>query len=141
MNMIEIALRLISNYQGKQVDKGGNPYALHLIKIALQLDTATQRTAALLHDIIEDTECTLSVLEQEGISKEVIEIVDILTRRRDESYMDFIKRIKNSNNEDAKKIKMLDLIDNMDLTRLTDITRADMKRCEKYQKAFKLLSK
>lgn len=138
--MVEIALRLVANYQGKQVDKGGCPYALHLIRIALKLDNEIQRTAALLHDIIEDTECTLEILKEKGISEDVIEIVDILTRKKDESYMDFIKRIKNSNNEDAIKIKKLDLIDNMNLDRLKEVKEEDIKRCKKYKKAYKLLS-
>lgn len=138
--MVETALRLIADYQGKQVDLGGNAYILHPIRIALKLDNETQRAAALLHDIIEDTSCSYAVLESRCISKEVIDIVRILTRLEDESYMDYIRRIKDSNNNDAIKIKMLDLIDNMDLTRLKEITPKDMKRCEKYQKAFKVLA-
>ena len=140
MSIVENALRLVAIHQGKQVDKGGNPYILHLIKVALQLDTEQQRCAALLHDIIEDTDCNYVDLVNAGIPMEVIEIVKIVTRKKDESYMDFIKRIKNSNNDDAKKIKLLDIIDNMDLTRLDEITHDDLKRCEKYRKAFKVLS-
>ena len=137
--MIEKAIKLLAHYQGKQKDRGGNPYILHPIRIALKLDTQTQRAAALLHDIIEDTNCDEEVLLAEGISQEVIDIIKILTRNENELYEDYIVRIKRSLNDDAIRIKKLDLLDNIDLTRLKKVTDKDLKRNKKYERAYKFL--
>lgn len=139
--MVVAALKLLVKYQGEQTDKGGHPYVLHPIRLALQLDNETQRAAALLHDIIEDTDCTYHILRQEGISEDIIDIVRILTKKKDESYFNYVKRVKDSKNINAIKIKKLDLIDNMDLTRLKEVTQKDIDRVEnRYKKAFELLS-
>lgn len=138
--MVVIALKILAKYQGSQVDKGGNPYILHPMKIALQLDTEEERASALLHDVIEDSDCTYLILKEEGISESVIDIVKILTRRKDESYKNYLKRVKESNNKSAIKIKKLDLLDNLDTSRLKEVTQKDLDRCKKYTDAYRYLS-
>lgn len=113
--MIEKAIKLLAHYQGKRVDKNGDAYILHPIRIALKLDTEIQRTAALLHDILKDTDCTEEILLEEGISQEVIDIINLLTQKDNEVYEDYIIRIKRSHNDDAIRVKKLDLIDSIDL--------------------------
>lgn len=137
--MVIKALKLLVAYQSEQKDKGGDSYILHPIRLALRLDNEIERAAALLHDIIEDTDCDYKTLKRHGITEEVIDIIKILTHKKEESYYDYISKIKSSNNTIAIKIKQLDLIDNMDLSRLNNITEKDLKRIEKYTEAFKML--
>lgn len=137
--MVIKALKLLVAYQSEQKDKCGDSYILHPIRLALRLDNEIERAAALLHDIIEDTDCDYKTLKRHGITEEVIDIIKILTHKKEESYYDYISKIKSSNNTIAIKIKQLDLIDNMDLSRLNNITEKDLKRIEKYTEAFKML--
>ena len=53
--------------------------------------------AALLHDVLEDTEMTIENLESKGFDEEIIKAVDALTRRKEEDkYFDFIERVANN---------------------------------------------
>ncbi len=55
----------------------------------------------------------------------------------DEVYDDFIARI--AQNPLAVKVKLNDLRDNLDITRLEQITDKDVKRLNKYLRAYKTL--
>ena len=57
-----------------QVDKGGNPYILHPLRVMLSLNTEEERIAGVLHDVVEGCEgWTWQRLESEGCSAEIIE--------------------------------------------------------------------
>jgi len=45
--------------------------------------------AAVLHDVVEDTEWMFEGLRKEGIDEALIEALDCLTRRAGESYREF----------------------------------------------------
>lgn len=81
---------------------------------------------AWLHDVIEDTNITLSDLLNKGIPLEIVNIIDILSRRKDENYLFYILRVKN--NSIAKKIKLADLKHNMSTSTIKN-------QIEKYQLA------
>ena len=51
--------------------------------------------------------------------------------------MDYIEQV--NKNEIARNVKIADLKHNMDLSRLNNITDKDLKRVEKYKKAYDLL--
>lgn len=93
----------------------------------------TERICAVLHDVIEDTDITLDYLRDEGFSEEILFALDALTRKKDESYDEFISRI--INNKIASYIKLADLCDNMALSRIKNLTEKDYERIEKYRKA------
>ena len=116
-----------------QVDKSGVPYIYHPIHVAEQMDTENECIIALLHDVVEDTNVTFKQLE-EVFSKEIIDILKLLTREENIEYDEYIKRIKN--NSIACKVKIADLTHNLDKTRLDFVTEVDVKRNEKYKKAF-----
>ena len=119
-----------------QVDKSGVPYIYHPIHVAEQMDTENECIIALLHDVVEDTNVTFKQLE-EVFSKEIIDILKLLTREENIEYDEKIKRIKN--NSIACKVKIADLTHNLDKTRLDFVTEVDVKRNEKYKKALQIL--
>lgn len=121
-----------------QVDKSGVPYIYHPIHVAEQMDTENECIIALLHDVVEDTKVTFKQLE-EVFSKEIIDILKLLTREENIEYDEYIKRIKN--NSIACKVKIADLTHNLDKTRLDFVTEVDVKRNEKYKKALQILCK
>ena len=119
-----------------QVDKSGVPYIYHPIHVAEQMNTENECIIALLHDVVEDTNVTFKQLE-EVFSKEIIDILKLLTREENIEYDEYIKRIKN--NSIACKVKIADLTHNLDKTRLNFVTEVDVKRNEKYKKALQIL--
>ena len=121
-----------------QVDKAGEAYIKHPEKVASFVKTDEEKAVAYLHDVIEDTELTLEDLYEYGLSKEVIEAVDIITKKRGEDYQSYLNSVKN--NKLARAVKLADLRHNSDLTRLTKVTEKDIKRKEKYQKAIDFLN-
>lgn len=131
-----------------QVDKAGKEYIGHPLIVAhnvylyfskyLDEDEYTiSICCAYLHDVIEDTNYTQEKLLDEGVPFEIVNRVQILTRREGESYMNFIRRC--GNDKITRIVKMCDLKHNMDLTRLNKITDEDIQRIKKYHKAYKYL--
>lgn len=134
---IEKALKIALNAHEGQKDKGGNPYILHPIAVMNNVETIEEKIVAILHDVVEDTDITLEDLKIDNFSTEVIEAIDNLTRKYDESYNNFIKRCKE--NELSRKVKIADIKENMDLTRIPTPKEQDFKRLKKYEKALALL--
>jgi (p)ppGpp synthase/HD superfamily hydrolase len=93
-----------------QVDKAGDPYILHPLRVMLRFTDPTERIVAVLHDVIEDSHVKLSDLEQMGFTQETISALDALTRRPGEHYFAYIKRL--SLNQTATQVKLADLADN-----------------------------
>ena len=131
---IEIACRA---HEG-EVDKGGQPYILHPIRLMLKMKNDEARIVAVLHDVVEDSNFTLSDLREHGFGQAILEAVDCLTKKNGETYELFIERI--SENRLAKKVKIEDIKDNLDLTRLDEVTEKDILRLCKYHKALITLS-
>ena len=120
-----------------QVDKSGVPYIFHPIHLAEQMDTEDECIVALLHDVVEDTEMTFEQLEKD-FSETVIQALKLVTRDKNEDYMQYVEKIKM--NPIAKKVKLADLHHNSDITRLEKMTIIDLKRNKKYEKAIKFLN-
>lgn len=133
MNRLEKAILIATQAHAGQVDKGGNPYILHPLRIMLRMNTEETMIAAVLHDVLEDTNVTPEDLLQAGLPREVVAGVVALTRREGETYMDFIKRTKQD--PIASLVKLADLEDNCDLKRLPNPTKEDFDRVERYKLA------
>ena len=99
-----------------QLDKGGSPYILHLVRVALHCQTEDEKIVALLHDVVEDTSITFEDLKMEGLDDRLLEALKCLTKEAGEDYKAFIERV--STNRLATKVKIQDLKDNMDVIRL-----------------------
>jgi len=133
------AYKLAEEAHKGQLDKGGNPYIEHPVRVAQMCKSLEAKTAAMLHDVIEDTSLTEDDLYRAGFDEKIVQTVVDLTRKDGETYMDFIRRL--SANELAREVKIADLHDNMDVSRLNDIKENDVARLKKYLKAFKYLKK
>ena len=135
---LEIAIGLAVEFHKGQIDKGGNAYLLHVLEVMNNVSSIEAKIVAVLHDILEDTDCTDFVLKTEGIDDNLVESVNILTHKNG-SYMDYISEV--SKNKIAKEVKIADLRVNMDLTRLNrNITNKDLERNKKYMEAYYFLN-
>jgi (p)ppGpp synthase/HD superfamily hydrolase len=123
-------------HQG-QVDKFGAPYILHPIRLMMQMDSDEEKIAAILHDVVEDTDWTLEDLKAAGFSQVVLDAVDGLTHREHESYTAYVKRAKT--NPMARKIKLADLEDNMDLQRYPQLGEKEIQRLQRYHRHWLML--
>lgn len=132
MSTLERAIAIAATAHEGQTDKAGAPYILHPLRVMASLEGERARIAAVLHDLVEDTDWTLERLRDEGFDEEVVSAVDHLTRREDETYMEFCARA--ARHPVAREVKLADLADNLDLSRIpepTDRHRSLMKRYEK----------
>ncbi len=133
------AMRLCFKAHRDQTDKVGVPYVFHPFHLAEQMSDEKSTVAALLHDVVEDTEYTIEDLMQMGFDADVIAALRLLTHDPAVPYMDYVATIKC--NPIARAVKLADLAHNSDLTRFApcEIDEWALKRQEKYQKAIALL--
>jgi (p)ppGpp synthase/HD superfamily hydrolase len=89
----------------------GEPFILHPLRVMLQLDSDDARIVAVLHDVLEDTACSVIDLRRAGYSDSVIEALERLTRRDGEAYDPYIERI--AGDPLARQVKLADLMDNL----------------------------
>ena len=135
------AIKMAYDAHHGSVDKSGIPYVFHPYHIAEQMDCEISVCVALLHDVIEDTDVSFSLIEEMGFPKQVIESLKLLTRDEVTSYEEYIQKIKDSNNDIAIKVKLADLRHNSDISRFDDANDRK-KHCEhnkKYGKAIILM--
>ncbi len=135
MPTIEDAILWATEVHRGQVDKSGNPYILHPIRVMMRMTSPEARIVAILHDTIEDSDHTLDDLRELGYDEPIIAAVDAISRREDESYEEFIQRLKP--NPLARRVKLGDLLDNMDLRRANPVVaEKDAERLARYQRAW-----
>lgn len=137
--MLNKAIQIATRAHAGQVDKAGEPYIFHPLRVMMAGSNEVECICGVLHDTIEDSDITLESLRKEGFSDEVLEVLDCLTKRDDENYDEFITRILT--NKIACIVKLADLHDNMDLTRIKNSTEQDKARMEKYCKAAERIHK
>ena len=115
-------------------------YWTHCVAVAENLSSPTEEEyiAALLHDVVEDTEYDLDDLRNLGFSESILTIVDLLTKV-DGSYKDNILRIVNSNNISAIKIKISDNKANLGNTKFMKDAVRSARLIKKYTMSIELL--
>ena len=137
MSTLERAIAIAAEAHAGQIDKGGNPYILHPLRVMLRLEDADARIAAVLHDVVEDSPWTLEQLRAEGFWPAVIDAVESVTKREGEEYEDFVRRA--AQNTIGRIVKRADLEDNLDLSRVKSPGERDRERIEKYRRALAVL--
>jgi len=138
MATVERAVQIAAQAHQGQHDKAGAPYLLHPLRLMMRMESEAAMMAAVLHDVVEDSEWTLDQLRAEGFSEEVLQAVECLTHRLGESYDEFVARVQT--NAIARQVKLADLEDNMNIRRMAEITPKDLARLEKYHRAWRSLT-
>lgn len=95
-----------------QLDKRGQPYIAHPLRVmeALELVSEDAMIAGVLHDTVEDTDTTLDSI-RDAFGQEVAEIVDSVSQRPGEEYLDFIRR--SNAHPVGRLVKIADICDNL----------------------------
>ena len=139
MSTLERAIEIATEAHRGQLDKAGNDYINHPLRVMAASKSAEEKIVGVLHDVVEDTDWTFEMLADEGFSNEIIEALRCVTKLSDsEPYDKFIARVKT--NPLAVAVKLNDLSDNMDIRRLPYLSDKDVKRLKKYLKAYKQLT-
>lgn len=119
-----------------QVDKSGQPYILHPLRVMNNCSNIETKIVAVLHDILEDTDAAKEDL-LEFLPEYLVDAIVSITKINNEAYEDYLERV--SSNYYATQVKLMDLKDNMNLDRLNKIEMKDMKRYLKYRKTVEYL--
>lgn len=132
------ALKLATEkHKGQLRKNSGKPYITHLIAVADKFTDEKHKIVAILHDIVEDTNMSIFHLadifhtnDDLLFNSTIISSINQLTKKKEESYLNYISRVKK--NKLAKEIKIEDLKHN-----LSDINKGNLK--EKYIMALYIL--
>ena len=134
MATLEKAISIaVTAHQG-QVDKANKPYILHPLRLMFKMNSENEMIAAVLHDVVEDTDWTIEQLEVEGFNEEVIIALRLLTHDKKVPYKKYIEAIKT--NKIALKVKLADLEDNLDIKRIAHPKFRDYARLAEYLKYY-----
>lgn len=138
-HMLAIAIALASDKFKDITDKANRPYILHCLRVMDGLRTKDDELMiiAVLHDLLEDTDITVSDLLQMGFSQRVVDALSLLNHQRGVSYDVYINAV--GTNYDAIRVKQSDLKDNSDISRMKGLTEKDFARMQKYQQAYAFL--
>ena len=139
MSTLERAIGIATAAHTGQVDKAGEPYILHPLRVMLSVSTPDERIVAVLHDVIEDSEISSKDLLAEGFSIKVVEAVVALSKCQEKSYDQYIEGV--ALNSLARTVKLADLEDNSDLSRIPNPTERDYERLEKYRRTRTFIEK
>ena len=134
---LEHAIDIATEAHRDQVDKAGEPYLLHPMRVMKNMVSDDEKIVAALHDVVEKNPAwTLKRLASEGFSEKVIAGVDAMTRRPGENYEDFV--IRAGADPIGRTVKLADLRDNIYMSKLARLSES---HTEKYRRAIELLTR
>ena len=112
---IEDAMILAAMAHRGQVDQAGVPYVNHLMRVAAYTEPG-YRVAALLHDILEDTDETDGTLEAWGVNFDDRATIRQVTRlnKQHVTYTTYIQGIIDRGSVGALRVKLADLRDHLE---------------------------
>ena len=101
------------DHQRRKFD--GELYIYHPMRVATIVMRAggsdDQIVAALLHDVIEETNVTSEMLLEGGIPQNALDIVDHVTKRDSETHNEFVQR--SADTPQSWLVKRSDILDNL----------------------------
>ena len=109
------------------------PYILHPLRLMLEFGDPVDQMAAVLHDVVEDTDCQIRDLVDRGFPTVVVTAIDCLTHRPNEAYADYIERL--SANDVARRVKVIDLRHNLANNRRLPESSETAERISRYEEA------
>lgn len=125
-----------------QVDLNGDPYILHPMRVLdnvreLGGDEAAQQVA-ILHDVVEDTDVTMTYLMRLGLPPAVAKSLEAITHLPNEPYLEYVERA--AKDPIARLVKIADVQDNANLERLGRLPDSKRERLiKKYAEALGIL--
>lgn len=135
--MLNKMLVLVATKFDGVLDRGGQPYVLHCLKVMYLTKTEDEelQCIALGHDLIEDTDVTAEALLNMGFTERVVLGIVAMSKPK-ENFSQEVYMMQLRNNKDAARVKLSDLRHNSDIRRLKDVGEKEMKRLAKYHKMF-----
>ncbi len=132
-DLINKAIYWAKKYHGNQKRKSGEAYYTHPLEVAYMISDYKLKTdvivASILHDIVEDTEVTVEMINS-SFGQRISEMVDRLTRDRpDGSKLSVEEILSNAYEFKDEEVLLIKLID-----RLHNLTTLDAITAEKKQK-------
>jgi (p)ppGpp synthase/HD superfamily hydrolase len=108
------ALMVAIGVHAGQFDKQGEPYLLHVLRV-VEAASPEAKVVAALHDVIEDGHlCLADVVGSVHLSMAEEATLDLLTRRDDQTYSEYIERMRiGASARIAREVKIADLRDNL----------------------------
>lgn len=134
--LLQLAIELATQAHFGQKDRAGMPYINHPLRVMQACNTVEEKIAAVLHDVVEDTNVTFADLATQ-FPPEIVEAVRSLTHAPEDTYEEYVEKV--ARNPIAVQVKLRDLTDNMDVRRLSVISDTDVERLRKYLKAYRYL--
>ena len=116
--VVRRAFELACEAHAGQMRDEGTPYIVHPVRVAAtlvnELGVFSPRLvcAALMHDVIEDSEITREQIA-ERFGDETAEVVWLLTKLEDVSLADYLSAIEAANETGAPIVKLCDRLDNL----------------------------
>ena len=143
MMQIERAIQFAMWKHAGQVDKSGNPYILHPLRVMSSVYHRGESAmcAAVLHDVVEDCGVTRVQLE-DRFSSDVVDAVMLLSRPEADTpnrptHAEYVQRIADSGCEIAIWVKREDLVDN--LMRLNELPQDQRGIGKRYKHGLRIL--
>ena len=110
--LVRVALEVAKRAHSGQFRKdGATPYIEHPVAVAAAFDSPHLKALALLHDVLEDSDITLTELKEMGFPQPLLDSLNRLTRRKLESYADYI--VVCGCDPDARRVKIADMRHNL----------------------------
>ena len=118
--LINKAIYFAKEYHAGQLRKSGEPFYSHPLEVAYIVSDYSLKTevivTSILHDILEDTEATASMLA-EAFNSRIAEMVDRLTRDRPDGIKLSVEQVLRNawvqNDKEVVLIKIIDRIHNI----------------------------
>lgn len=137
MSTMQRAVQIAKIAHEGQLDRAGRPYIFHPVRVMRRVNSEFEKMAALLHDVVEDSNVTLDDLKREGFPPEVVAAVAALTKLPGETRLDAAKRA--AADPIARRVKLADNADNMNIKRIPNPMAKDYERLREYEQVRAIL--
>lgn len=135
--MLEKAKKIAEKAFRDKKAPNGEPYINHTLRVVDAMETEEEKTVAMLHDVVEDSEMSISDLMEQGFSRTVLEAVADLTKKNDMTYFEYIDDV--CCNELATRVKLAEIEDNKDEVRVNKMSFKTYSLEERYRMTKEIL--
>lgn len=147
---LEDAIQFATTAHKGQVDKAGEPYILHPLRVMFTFPSyrPKHRMVAVMHDAIEDSNFTYFDLKELGCPEDVAYAVAIMDSKAyfkehpklpfDIKYLEYVRNV--ATDSLAREVKIQDILDNLSMERMLRLPPEKQTMLyEKYTPALKIL--